>query len=73
MTFTSAYTELSEKLTAIYDSREASIIARYMMEDLFQAKFWSETEMTKDHIIRLEDAHSKTPEARAMAIHWRTS
>ena len=55
MTFTSAYTELSEKLTAIYESREASIIARYMLEDLFQAKFWSETEMTKDQIIRLED------------------
>ena len=55
MTFTSAYTELSEKLTAIYDCREASIIARYLLEDLFQAKFWSETEMTKDQIVRLED------------------
>jgi release factor glutamine methyltransferase len=55
MTFTSAYTELSEKLAAIYDCREASIIARYLLEDLFQAKFWSETEMTKDQIVRLED------------------
>ena len=39
----------------VYDSREASIIARYIMEDVFNATFWSETEMSLDEINRLEE------------------
>ncbi|MBK7633717.1 MAG: polysaccharide biosynthesis C-terminal domain-containing protein [Saprospiraceae bacterium] len=42
MTFTTAYSILSEKLMTVYDSREASIIARYILEDVFNATFWSE-------------------------------
>lgn len=55
MTFTTAYSILSEKLMTVYDSREASIIARYILEDVFNATFWSETEMSLDEINRLEE------------------
>ena len=55
MTFTTAYSILSEKLMTVYDSREASIIARYILEDVFNVTFWSETEMSLDEINRLEE------------------
>ena len=55
MTFTTAYSILSEKLMTVYDSREASIIARYILEDVFNVTFWSETEVSLDEINRLEE------------------
>lgn len=55
MTFTSAYSTLSDKLMKVYDSREASIIARYILEDVFNASFWSEEELNPEQIIRLDE------------------
>ena len=41
-----AYAFLSEELTKIYDHREASIISRYLIEDLFELNFASEIVLT---------------------------
>jgi len=50
MTFVDVYQELSEKLSAIYDSREASTIARYLIEDVYKEQFWSEQSLTDEQL-----------------------
>ncbi len=42
MTFVEAYEFIQSSIRSIYDDREASFIARYLLEDLFQKPFWSE-------------------------------
>lgn len=56
MTAREAYEVLSTQLTNIYDDRESSTIARYLVEDLFLKSFWSEDELSTEELILLNDA-----------------
>jgi len=56
MTAREAYEVLSTQLTNIYDDRESSTIARYLVEDLFSKSFWSEDELSTEELILLDDA-----------------
>jgi release factor glutamine methyltransferase len=42
MTAQEAYQFLDQSMSDIYDAREATTIARYLVEDLLQMQFWSE-------------------------------
>ena len=53
MTFRDAYTNLAADLGRIYDDREGSIIARYLLEDVFGVSFWSEELLTEAQITQL--------------------
>jgi release factor glutamine methyltransferase len=59
MTATQAYNYLCEKLKGIYDDREGAIISRYLLEDLFDKKFWSEDELSESEAIILVQASSR--------------
>ncbi len=54
MTFREAYTTLAADLGQIYDDREGSIIARYLLEDVFESSFWSEDVLSDDQKNQLE-------------------
>jgi len=56
MTAREAYEVLSTQLTNIYDDRESSTIARYLVEDLFLKSFWSEDELSTEELILLDIA-----------------
>lgn len=53
MTFREAYTKLAADLGQIYDDREGSIIARYLLEDVFGVSFWSEEMLHEGQIDQL--------------------
>lgn len=53
MTFREAYTKLAADLGHIYDDREGSIIARYLLEDVFGVSFWSEELLQEGQIDQL--------------------
>jgi release factor glutamine methyltransferase len=53
MTFRDAYSNLAADLGRIYDDREGSIIARYLLEDVFGVSFWSEELLTEAQITKL--------------------
>ncbi len=53
MTFREAYTKLAADLGHIYDDREGSIIARYLLEDVFGVSFWSEELLHEGQIVKL--------------------
>ncbi|HLO53195.1 MAG TPA: peptide chain release factor N(5)-glutamine methyltransferase [Saprospiraceae bacterium] len=53
MTFREAYTKLAADLGQIYDDREGSIIARYLLEDAFGVSFWSEELLQEGQIDQL--------------------
>jgi len=59
MTATQAYNYLCEKLKEIYDDREGAIISRYLVEDLFDKKFWSEDELLDAEVIKLHQASAR--------------
>ena len=54
MTFREAYTTLAADLGQIYDDREGSIIARYLLEDVFESSFWSEDVLSDVQVNQLE-------------------
>jgi release factor glutamine methyltransferase len=54
MTGRALYVYLSGVCASMYDDREASIIARYLVEDLYQEHFWSENEIPNFDSIALE-------------------
>ena len=56
MTAREVYDVLSTKLALIYDDRESSTIARYLVEDLFLKSFWSEDELSTEELILLDGA-----------------
>jgi len=56
MTFIEAYDFIQSSILPVYDAREASLIARYLTEDLFQKPFWSEEALTQVETDRLQDA-----------------
>jgi release factor glutamine methyltransferase len=51
-----AYELIQSSIVPLYDAREASLIARYLTEDLFQKPFWSEELLTNTEIEILHDA-----------------
>jgi len=53
MTIREAYTNLASDLGGIYDDREGSIIARYLLEDVFESSFWSENILSEDQMKQL--------------------
>jgi release factor glutamine methyltransferase len=53
MTFREAYTKLAADLGHIYDDREGSIIARYLLDDVFGVSFWSEELLHEGQIVKL--------------------
>lgn len=53
MTFREAYIKLAADLGQIYDDREGSIIARYLLEDVFGVSFWSEELLHEGQIDQL--------------------
>lgn len=56
MTYRDLYQQFSENLGVAYDDREASIIARYLLEDLTGQKFWSESAVLEDDLNKIENA-----------------
>lgn len=56
MTFLEAYEFIQTSIRSIYDDREASLIARYLTEDLFNQPFWSEELLTDDQMNTLNVA-----------------
>lgn len=59
MTFTQAYSHLSEKLADIYDAREAAIISRYIIEDVFQTNFWSEDALSAEQKAKFHEVKNR--------------
>ncbi|MGB4961125.1 MAG: peptide chain release factor N(5)-glutamine methyltransferase [Saprospiraceae bacterium] len=59
MTGRDYYELLSSKLVAIYDEREASTIARYIIEDVTTHKFWSEEALNEQEKTILDHATEK--------------
>lgn len=55
MTFRDVYTDLANSLGQIYDDREGSIIARYLLEDIYGASFWSEELLTDEQKVQLSE------------------
>ena len=51
-----AYQILSEVLYPLYDHREASIISRYLVEDLLETTFWSEATLSDVQISLVHQA-----------------
>jgi hypothetical protein len=56
MNFKQVYTLLSDGLSPIYGDREASIIARYVIEDLFDQNFWSEENLSDQQATKFYNA-----------------
>lgn len=56
MTPLQAYELIQSSIVSVYDAREASLIARYLTEDLFQKPFWSEDQLTQLEVQILQDA-----------------
>jgi release factor glutamine methyltransferase len=51
LTYLQVYDYLAQQLGTLYeDSREGATIARYLIEDLFDAQFWSEETLSEDHL-----------------------
>jgi release factor glutamine methyltransferase len=53
MKYIDIYHDLSNMLGELYDPREGATIARYLIEDFFQAQFWSEDEVSTAHATQL--------------------
>jgi len=56
MTGRDAYHYLCQEMNGLYDEREASIIARYLIEDMSTSHFTSEKKLTNIEIKKIEDA-----------------
>lgn len=56
MTAQEAYEFLDQCMADIYDAREASTIARYLVEDLLKMQFWTEELLTADQQILISAA-----------------
>lgn len=50
-----AYESLCQTLAQRYDDREASIIARYLVEDLYNLSFWSEETLSENQCKLLDE------------------
>jgi release factor glutamine methyltransferase len=56
MTAQEAYQFLDQSMSDIYDAREASTIARYLVEDLLQMQFWNEDILSAEQQILIHTA-----------------
>jgi release factor glutamine methyltransferase len=56
MTAQEAYQFLDQSMSDIYDAREASTIARYLVEDLLQMQFWSEDVLNPEQQVLVSKA-----------------
>ncbi|MCE2789084.1 MAG: peptide chain release factor N(5)-glutamine methyltransferase [Saprospiraceae bacterium] len=56
MNYRDLYQQFSENLNSVYDAREASVIARYLIEDLTGQNFWSESDVSAVDLAKVEEA-----------------
>lgn len=59
MTANEAYNHICTHLNNIYDDREGAIIARYLIEDIFNKQFWSDDNLTEDEYDLLPEIVSR--------------